>query len=316
MSYFVALPDWSSITIDGPDAVEFLQNQITNSVKACAKSAPGAVAEGNQVKFAGYCNPKGRLMANFWFSRMMLMQGTEPLERIQLFVSRDLAELLAKRLSMFVLRQKAKVQAQTSIEIFAFCSSDGDISPLLNHLKDHPDASAIRLPDVRDGQTTYQRYLLSGPQPQTETETTDLEHWRYLEVISAYPRVVQATYEAFVPQMINMESIQGIDFQKGCYPGQEIVARSQYRGTIKRRLFLAKASVTELPQPGTEIFAAHDPDQPCGLVVLASFQPGHSKLAYLQVECKTEYAGQAVHIGAAHGAKLDWLDLPYPLIEI
>ncbi len=316
MSYFVALPDWSCITIDGPEAVEFLQNQITNSVKACAKAAPGAIAAGNQVKFAGYCNPKGRLMANFWFSRWMIMQDSQPTERIQLLLSKDITEVVAKRLSMFVLRQKAKVQAQTLMQISAFCTSDGDITALNEYLHHNPDSSAIRLPDVKDGSQNYQRYLIAGNCPQAQSDAVNTLHWHYLEVISAYPRIVHATYEAFVPQMVNMESIQGIDFQKGCYPGQEIVARSQYRGTIKRRLYLAKARTSDLPLPGTEIFAANDPEQPCGLVVLASLDPGQSDWVYLQIECKTELARQAIHLGSSTGTQLEFLSLPYPLIEI
>jgi len=143
------------------------------------------------------------------------------------------------------------------------------------------------------------------------------EYWNWLEVISAIPRITSKTYEQFVPQMINMESLKGVDFQKGCYPGQEIVARSQYRGTIKRRLQLAQIQHPALPYIGAEIFHSDDPTQPCGMVVLAAHDPLDTNKIDLQVECKLEALETGtVHLGDATGPVLSFQTLPYSLIEI
>jgi folate-binding Fe-S cluster repair protein YgfZ len=117
--------------------------------------------------------------------------------------------------------------------------------------------------------------------------------------------------------MINMESLKGIDFQKGCYPGQEVVARSQYRGTIKRRLQVAHLNHREVILPGAEIFHSEDPSQPCGMVVLAAPHPLVGDRVDVQVECKLEALQTgSVHLGSATGPALSFSALPYPLIEI
>jgi len=130
-----------------------------------------------------------------------------------------------------------------------------------------------------------------------------------------------ATQEQFVPQMINFESVAGVDFKKGCYPGQEIVARSQYRGAVKRRLQLThidtSATALELSKPGVELFQAGDASQPCGMVVLAAINAANSAQIDLQMECKLEALEiGAIHLGASDGPVLMLNSLPYPLIEI
>jgi folate-binding protein YgfZ len=148
-----------------------------------------------------------------------------------------------------------------------------------------------------------------------------LELWNDLEVISGIPRIVLATQEQFVPQMINFESVDGVDFKKGCYPGQEIVARSQYRGVIKRRLHLAHflsgdADVINCG-PATELFHASDPNQPAGMVVLSAKNPSNPSRIDLQIELKLEALEKGeIHLGGADGPVLKIDPLPYPLIEI
>jgi folate-binding protein YgfZ len=152
----------------------------------------------------------------------------------------------------------------------------------------------------------------------SKIEAASLAQWNSLEVSSAIPRIVLATQEQFVPQMINFESVSGVDFKKGCYPGQEIVARSQYRGAVKRRLQLAHTAPTpsalELAKPGTELFHESDPSQPCGMVVLAA---SNLDRIDLQVECKLDAleAGE-IHLGKSDGPVLKIDPLPYALIEI
>ena len=148
-----------------------------------------------------------------------------------------------------------------------------------------------------------------------------MEQWNSLEVLSAIPRIVLATQEQFVPQMINFESVFGVDFKKGCYPGQEIVARSQYRGAVKRRLQLVHLSedqaLLENCKPGIEIFQSGDPAQPAGMVVLAAPNLFDSNRVDLQVECKLDaLEGGKIHLANSEGPVLKIDLLPYPLLEI
>ena len=142
-------------------------------------------------------------------------------------------------------------------------------------------------------------------------------HWAWLSVLTGVPRITANTIDQFVPQMVNMELIGGVNFQKGCYPGQEVVARSQYRGTIKRRLQVAHLNHSEAILPGAEIFHSDDPSQPCGMVVLAALHPLVNNRMDVQVECKLEaLQSGSVHLGSATGPALSFAALPYPLIEI
>jgi folate-binding protein YgfZ len=318
------------ITVTGPDAAEFLQNQITNNVKSLKVNILGEVVLEPSNRFAGYCSAKGRLMGSFWIHRTeVLDQGGEPSPQFQLFISKDIAGLIAKRLSMFVLRSKVKVLDQSdkvliyglSVEVTSSAASGllKDISQIL-------DAKVVELPTVQVDSGAIQRFLVAVPLDQESTlQALAIQHqlkaidsiWDWLEVMSAIPRITLKTSEQFVPQMINMESLKGIDFQKGCYPGQEVVARSQYRGTIKRRLQIASIHAETLPEPGMEIFHDADPDQPCGMVVLASQKPFNAEEFDLQVECKLEaLVSGAIHLGSTNGPKLSFKPLPYPLIEI
>jgi folate-binding protein YgfZ len=133
--------------------------------------------------------------------------------------------------------------------------------------------------------------------------------WMLGEVMSGIAWVEQATYEAFVPQMLNYESVDGVNFKKGCYPGQEVVARSQFRGTLKRRAFIVQSPVPL--NAGQEVFSSHDASQPCGLVAqAASFDNQQVAIAELQLSA-TE--NNTLHVGQADGPVLTLLPLPYAL---
>jgi hypothetical protein len=131
------------------------------------------------------------------------------------------------------------------------------------------EAQLIRLPDAAG----VPRWLLAQPAAAAAPElpVLEAEGWRWLEVQSGVARIVAATSEQFVPQMVNLELVGGVHFQKGCYPGQEIVARSQYRGTLKRRMQLLGASGPVAP--GQDVTHSADPGQPAGMVVLAAPGP-------------------------------------------
>ena len=139
----------------------------------------------------------------------------------------------------------------------------------------------------------------------------DIAAW--LDVHSGVARVTSATQEQFVPQMINWEVVGGVNFRQGCYPGQEVVARSQYRGTIKRRLHLAHIDGAP-PQPGQALVATSDPDQPCGMIVQAAIAPSGGYDALVELKLAAREAND-VRLGAADGPALAFAELPYDIFD-
>jgi folate-binding protein YgfZ len=228
-----------------------------------------------------------------------------------LFVSRDLAAVFAKRLSMFVLRSKVAIRDVS--EDWPVYGAMEPIEQLLTHLP----ADAIALAMQTPADTNSAKRIVFASQMTVDAQL-NLSEWNATEVASGIPRIVAASQDQFVPQMVNLESVGGVDFKKGCYPGQEVVARSQYRGAIKRRLFLAKVQIpSESCPPATEIFHEEDPGQPAGMVVLSAPNPSHPDWVDLQIECKSELAQSGkLHLGDASGPSLELGKLPYSLIEI
>lgn len=312
------LPDWGLIMVEGPDAASLLQGQLSNSVLGLKPCFTGQIAQSNDVRLVGYCNPKGRLLASAWLS--LFPQSAESDDRFVLFISRDIAANIAKRLSMYILRSKVKVLDASDdwVILGSYANSLIDSASAIPK-----DGFALQLPSVAVAQTSYRRTLIACPKKNFINIDTDLQclsYWNTLEVASAIPRIVLATQEQFVPQMINFESVAGVDFKKGCYPGQEIVARSQYRGVIKRRLQLASTANTpqtsNFAKPACELFHSGDSTQPCGMVVLAAQDAFDPKIISLQVECKLDALDDDIYLGSSSGPKLNIEPLPYPLIEI
>jgi tRNA-modifying protein YgfZ len=314
------LADWGLIIVEGDDAASFLQNQLTNSVLGLTAVASPAIASGpDAVRLVGYCSPKGRLIASAWLGLFSKADGSS---FFGLFISKDIAASTAKRLGMFVLRSKVTVtDASSSWAITGYCTSG-----TLDNLEVDKNSILLQLPDVITAGVAMQRVLIAQP---IASEAAPIEGasedaailWRSLEIMSAIPRIVAATQDQFVPQMVNFESVYGVDFKKGCYPGQEIVARSQYRGAIKRRLQLAHCPIDQLTNapigPGSEIFHADDAGQPAGMVVLSAPSIANTRRMDFQVEIKTELqAGGTFHLGTPDGPILMLDQLPYPLIEI
>jgi folate-binding protein YgfZ len=295
------LTDWGVIRASGDEARSFLHNQLTQDV---------ANLERGRARLAGYCSPKGRLLATFviWLDA----DGD-----VLLACSRDLLAPTLKRLSMFVLRSKCRlVDASETLPLHGVAgpeaaagSQDGD--PPWRVLDLDGGGQSIRLPDGAG----VPRALWVGAAPPTGPAIAP-QAWRWLEVASGVPRIVAATSEAFVPQMINLELVGGVNFQKGCYPGQEVVARSQYRGTLKRRAYLMQSpdpigSSGGAPEDGQEVFDTAHPDQPAGRVVLAAVADGAPPAVL--VELKIASADADLRVGTPDGPPLRRADLPYAL---
>ncbi len=295
MNGAVPLTHLGVIDARGADAAKFLQGQLTNDVATLGTST---------VRLAGFCSAKGRLQASF------VVWKAAP-DELMLVCAASVLPATLKRLSMFVLRAQCKLRDATAE--LALWGLVGDIARVFVGERevwskhDAAGATVIRLPDV-DG---LPRCLVLGPAKELAVTWSplSLDHWRWLDVRSGIPVIEAATVEQFVPQMLNYEIVGGVDFQKGCYPGQEIVARSQYRGTIKRRMFLF--DVDALAAAGQEVFHSADASQPAGMVVNASPLPdGSGSSALVEVKLASLDDG-TLHLDTADGAVLRLGALPY-----
>jgi len=291
------LPDCGLIRAQGDDAAAFLHGQLTNDFAQLGAA---------QARLAGYCSAKGRLLASF-------VGWKQAPDDILLLCSADLLAATLKRLSMFVLRAKCRLTDATGEFRLMGLAGDsarqwlGSAAPSAPWGKaEHAGATVVRLPDAG----SQPRFLWVAPRDAATPElpSLGLDAWRWGEVHSGVARIEAATVDQFVPQMLNFELIGGVDFKKGCYPGQEVVARSQYRGTAKRRSF-----VFDLPasaSAGQEIFHSGDPGQPAGMVVNAALLPGPSGSLLAEVKLASLGDG-SLHLGDPAGPRLVPAPMPY-----
>ena len=230
---------------------------------------------------------------------------------IALVVSRDLLAPTLKRLSMFVLR--AKVKLTDASEAFVLRGLAGQaamaagVSPWVH--AEQAGAHQVGLYPA-DGQARA-LWLAPTGTPEPTGPALDAAVWQWGEVRSGVATLSAPVVEAFVPQMLNYESVGGVNFKKGCYPGQEVVARSQFRGTLKRRATLAHSAAPL--QAGQEIFHSDDLSQPCGLVAQAAPAAGGGFEAIVSLQTSAMDGG-TLFVGAADGPALTLLPLPYPLL--
>jgi folate-binding protein YgfZ len=219
------LTRYGLLSVTGTDARAFLHAQLTNDIEHLAA---------DHAALAGWCSAKGRLLASF------LVVPTA--EGFLLQLSRDLAAPVTKRLSMFVLRAKVKIADESeSWEQYGVWDADWKT-----------DGVAWNGP-VATVHVGDRRFVQLAPRGAVkEPVTSDEAQWALQEIRAGRPLITHATQDLFVPQMVNFEQIGGVDFKKGCYPGQEIVARAQYRGQVKRRMVHATAPAGITLQPGGE----------------------------------------------------------------
>jgi folate-binding protein YgfZ len=293
------------LSVSGQDAINFLQNQLTNDL---------ASLDEHHAQLSGYCAANGRLLST------VLLWKSE--ERILMLLPQSLLASFQKRLQMFVLRAKVQLEdASTSLVAIGVGVSQQHTLELAGlpaqafELSASFNGQLIRMPDA----VGLKRYLWIGPQeyaPElwakvaSQVSIASPAAWHWTQIQAGLPQILEPTREKFVPQMVNFELIGGVNFRKGCYPGQEIVARSQYLGKLKRRMQLATANAT-MALPGTEVFSDADPGQPCGMVVNAEIGPD-GRLACL-VEMKLELLGSNIHLQSLQGPLLEFEALPYSL---
>ena len=293
----VRLEDWGLIRASGADARSFLHGQLTQDILALAPE---------RATLAGYCSPKGRLLATF-------VAWSPTADEVYLACSADLLAASLKRLSMFVLRAQCRLSdVSQSLAIWGVVGSDvagwtGAECPVGDWQSAVGSAgTVIRLP----GASPARCLVVASTPPPADVGSLDIEIWRALEVRSGIGRVVAATVDQFVPQMLNLELVGGVSFSKGCYPGQEVVARSQYRGTLKRRSFVVE--VDSEARPGAEIFHSSDPGQPAGMVALAGGFAGSQRVALAELKLSA-LEGGTLHLESASGPAVRLAPQPYVL---
>ncbi len=233
---------------------------------------------------------------------------------ILLVCSRDILAATLKRLSMFVLRAKARLTDAShefglaGLAGIALESIAGKDHSTMEKI-DFNDGNLIWLPPA--GTEPRALWIAPAGVPFPPGPAMAQERWLWGDVASGVATVTAPIVDAFVPQMLNYESVGGVNFKKGCYPGQEVIARSQFRGILKRRAYRVHG---EAPMHvGQEIFTTTDPEQPCGLVAQSAPTPGGGHDAIVSIQVSAAESGD-LHLGSALGPGVRLLPLPYPLL--
>ncbi len=297
------LSDQSWVVVDGPDAQSFLQAQFTNDLAGLTSQA---------WQLSGYCNPQGRLLCLLRICRYgngFLLQ-----------LPADLALPVIDRLRRYILR--SRVSMSVNGEIVSFALSGVPARALLGNMEPSSSEAGFTC-HRRDDMLVWrhpgavERCQLIGPAAtlrsfwqQADTAVVGGWAWHWQEIINGIPVITQRTSEQFVPQMVNLDLIGGVSFSKGCYPGQEIVARMRYLGKLKQRMIRGYVA-GEPPIPGDKLCRAAD-GQAVGQVVAAQPSPlgdGSELLAVVKLSA----LGASIEVGADERPLLERLDLPYPL---
>jgi folate-binding protein YgfZ len=298
------LGQFGILKVSGEDAQGFLQNMISSDVREVGAQ---------QAQISSLSTPKGRMLATF----LIWQTDTDYF----LHLPRSLCAAILKRLSMYVLRSKVKIEEVSDGVICLGLSGEGATALLQQHfgsipqnplaVEQHDNASVIRVGAQRYQINTTPQYAPALCQNLVaNARAVGSICWDWLNIRSGIPVILPSTQEQFVPQMANLEVIGGVSFKKGCYPGQEIVARMQYLGKSKRRMYLAH--IEGSAQAGDQLFSAEVEGQTCGMVANAAPAPGGGcdLLAVMQI---SSYDAQSVHLGSLQGEALQFLSLPYAI---
>jgi hypothetical protein len=296
----VACPllEWAALTIAGPDATSFLHGQFTNDVAGLAVGA---------VQYNGYCSPKGRMLANFPLARI------EDAEYL-LVAPADIGRALVRRLRMFVLRSKVVVTPLAESHACIGSAGPGGAGPQPFLVRREEGLTVLGLPDGRvlavcaaSAAQPFWKAIVRSATP------AGAPVWDWLAISAGIPVVTTATQDRFVPQMLNWELVGGVNFQKGCYPGQEIVARMHYLGKLKERLYRGHVAAEGPITPGAPLYGAQFGEQACGTIVNAAPAPGGGTDVLAVIQIASAQHDRVRLAAAADGPVLELLPLPYPV---
>lgn len=282
-SIVAALPNLAIVEVSGDDAAAFLGGQLTSDLNAIPNE---------QSSLGAWCSPQGRVLAllRIWRSGGSWF----------LMMPEDLRETTIKRLQMYVLRARVQILDRSGDLMVLGVAGEqavwvlrglGAMPGAFNAIQHHGATSFIRLPDQR------LRHLIVGTSAAAMglwndltavCEAVGVQAWELLDIEAGLPQITMATRDRFLPQMLNLDVLGGVSFSKGCYPGQEIVARLKYRGQLKQRLFIGHCHTTDVPLAGTRL-ASHGGDASAGEVLQACPHPdgGIALTAVVQIDLAT-----------------------------
>ncbi|MHB0762893.1 CAF17-like 4Fe-4S cluster assembly/insertion protein YgfZ [Stutzerimonas sp. NM35] len=303
-AFFCVLSHEGILAVRGPDAGKFLQGQLTCNLN---------YLDARHSSLGARCTPKGRMQSSF----RIVPEGDGYL----LAMASELVEPQRADLARFAVFSKSKLHDESTEWVrFGLRGGDGalvslglDLSQTADEVTTAHNLIAIRLPDGRaelwapaaEAETIRQRLA-------AQLAEASLDHWRLAQIRAGIGQVFGETRELFIPQMINLQALGGVSFKKGCYTGQEIVARMQYLGKLKRRLhrLAFQNSEASMPAAGQELFSpVHNSS--VGEVVMAARADGALELlAVLQQDAAID---GRIFLGSVDGEPLDLLDLPYTL---
>lgn len=297
------LAHFGLISVSGDDATAFLQGQLTNDINQVSDT---------QSQLSAYCTPKGRVLATFFITKRHGIY--------YLSVARDLLEPIMKRLRMYVMRSKVILEdASASLVHFGYAAPDGD--KRLQEILGTAPAQAYETLQINSLTIMRQpapipRFKILGELDEAKKLWERLNvnaacvgrsSWEYFNVMSGVPMVTQASSEAWVPQMLNMHLVNGVSFNKGCFPGQEIVARLKYLGKSKRQMYrIGIPHCVDVPAVGTNL--ASDTDAEAGTILNATLNPD----GYVEALAVMKIAevSNPLRFGEYH---VNVLELPYAL---
>lgn len=296
------------IQFSGDDAKNFLQSQLSCDILEVSEEI---------AQYGSYCTPKGRVLASFllWQKKQdVLMQ-----------LPANLVAATIKRLSPYILRSKVQLtdMSNTWIRIGIAGPNASTLATELSRSANNSDqvidvthTKEINLLHVAHNRMALITSIENAPavwkRLSQNAKPVGTACWDWLDIQSGIPVILPETQEAFLPQMINLDAIGGVSFKKGCYPGQEIVARTRYLGKLKRRMFLVHLATTETIKAGDALYSADMADQPCGNIVNIAPSPcgGHDALAVIQ---QNSADISNIHWQSLQGPILEIKSLPYTL---
>ena len=302
------LDDVAVLSVEGPDAATFLQGQVTCDAKGLGDG---------RMTLGAMCNAKGRTIAVF----RLVHQGG----RYLLVLRADMIEAVRRRLQMYVLRSRVTItDARGKWRALGLLGAiDGapaetiglTRTPAVGESASIPHGAAVLAVDETDkfmilappqAASAIEDSLIRGGYAQRVSPTV----WEQADIRDGIPTVTPATTEEFVPQMLNLDLVGGISFNKGCYTGQEIVARTHYLGSVKRRMHRFRADCTRLPEAGTRLYLDND-EAPAGRVVAAVALPCESGYDLLAIVTVEETPRGTIRLWSSAGPQIHGLPLPY-----
>ncbi|MDQ0650170.1 CAF17-like 4Fe-4S cluster assembly/insertion protein YgfZ [Pseudomonas cedrina] len=301
-AFFCPLSHEGILAVRGADASKFLQGQLTCNLNYLSDT---------QASLGARCTQKGRMQSSF----RILLQG----DGVLLAMATELLEPQLADLKKYAVFSKSKLTDESAAWVrFGLVNADSALAGLGLELPAETDrvARSDALIAIR---VSPGRAELWAPAEQAESvrsqlaehlQQADLNEWLLGQIRAGIGQVMPQTRELFIPQMLNLQAVGGVSFKKGCYTGQEIVARMQYLGKLKRRLYRLRLDAAQLPEPGTPLFSPSHNSSIGEVVIAANADLGIELLAVLQAEAAD--SGD-VHLGTLEGSGLQLLDLPYTL---